>query len=52
MSDNTFLSVLLAAIDRNGGRVPGEDRFYKESGLTRTHLWEAGFETSIGITGA
>ncbi len=44
-TDATFLAQLRAAVERNGGRPPGEGRFYKETGLTRNDLWKAGYDT-------
>lgn len=41
----TFLDHLSAAAERNGGRPPGEYRFYRECGLSRNDLWAAGFDT-------
>jgi len=43
--DATFLAQLRAAVERNGGRPPGERRFYKDTGLTKNDLWKAGYDT-------
>jgi hypothetical protein len=48
MTNTDFLSQLRAVIQQNDGRPPGEARFYKETGLTRSDLWAAGYDTYGG----
>lgn len=43
MTTEEFLEVLRDAVKRNGGRVPGASRFFKESKLTVDDMWTAGF---------
>jgi len=45
MTNDTFLTKLRAAIERNGGRPPGQRAFYKATGLTMDALWQAGYES-------
>lgn len=42
---DTFLSTLRIAATENGGKPPGEYRFYRQYGLSRESLWNAGFDT-------
>jgi hypothetical protein len=46
MADESgFLAKLKAAAAANGGKPPGGAQFYRDSGLTRKHLWSAGFSS-------
>src|SRR6266498_5761905 len=45
MTDTPFLARLRAEIQNNGGRPPGERRFYKATGLSRDDLWAAGYSS-------
>lgn len=43
MTTEEFLAVLREAVKRNGGRVPGASRFFKDRKLTVDDMWVAGF---------
>ncbi len=43
MTDSNYLTKLRAEVEANGGKPPGEQRFYRSTGLSREDLWAAGY---------